>query len=247
MKLAPSLRALRVAPALPPPTGGNTRGPAKPVPRCSPHGSLSRLRERVGVRAGGGLQSGFSLIIVMMILVIVSIVGIVGAQVAMMGERGSRNDRDAQVATQAAETTISDAEYDILGAGAASSARAGAFSTGNQVAFIDGCGTTGTNVGLCLPTVIGKPAWLTVDLTSSSTATFGQFTGRIFAANVTSGPASVMPVKLPRYMIEAVPDTATFGNANITAQQKFVYRVTAIGFGPRDDIQTVVQMLYRKP
>ncbi|VWX59507.1 conserved hypothetical protein [Burkholderiales bacterium 8X] len=200
-------------------------------------------------RSVGGLQAsqrGFSLMIVLMILIIASIVGIVGAQVAIMGERGSRNDRDAQVATQAAETTLADAEFDILGAGTGTSARASAFATGNQMAFVAGCGNTGNSKGLCLPSAAGKPVWLDIDLSSTRTAEFGEFTGRSFAAN-TSGLTSVMPAQAPRYLIEAVPDTSTYGDARIGAAKRFVYRVTAIGYGPRTDIQTIVQMLYRKP
>lgn len=188
---------------------------------------------------------GFSLVIVLMILIIVSIVGVVGAQVAVMGERGSRNDRDAQVATQSAETALTDAEADIMGISAAVG-RGSVFAAGNQMAFIDGCGTSGTSQGLCLPTVVGKPVWLTVALDGANTVPFGQFTGNNFADNIATAKG-LMPAKTPRYVIEAVPDTSTYGDARIGAAQRFVYRVTSIGYGPREDIQTIVQMLYRKP
>jgi len=191
-------------------------------------------------------QSGFALIFVLMILLIVSIVGIGAAQISVLGERGARNDRDAQVAFQSAEAALADAEYDITGTSPQAALRSDAFTSGNQNLFLSSCGSTGASDGLCLPATSGKPVWLTVDLTGAKTVNFGQFTGQVFQAN-TGGVASVMPYQSPRYLIEVLPDSEVFGNRNINAQKRFVYRVTAIGFGPRADIQTITQMLYRKP
>lgn len=110
--------------------------------------------------------------------------------------------------------------------------------------FVEDCGSSGTSKGLCLPKYAGKPVWLAVDFTSSSSASaeFGDFTGRDFAA----GSAGISPRKKPRYVIEAIADKAEGSNAALGASQKYVYRVTAMGFGPREDIQTVSQMLFRK-
>ena len=58
-------------------------------------------------------QSGMSLIMVLLILVVVSLLGVGGAQIALMSERGARNDRDLQMAWQAAEAGLIDAENDI--------------------------------------------------------------------------------------------------------------------------------------
>ena len=60
-------------------------------------------------------NSGVTLIVVLLILVVVSILGVSGIQISMMGERGTRNDRDQQVAWQAAEAALVDAEFDIEG------------------------------------------------------------------------------------------------------------------------------------
>lgn len=66
---------------------------------------------------------GVSLIVVLLILVVVSILGVSGIQVAMMGERGTRNDRDQQIAWQAAEAALMDAEFDIEGLPASSTSK----------------------------------------------------------------------------------------------------------------------------
>ena len=193
-------------------------------------------------------QSGASLLMVMMILVIVSILGISGVQIAMMSEKGARNDRDTQIAWQSADEALLDAEIDIRADGATgtvTSDRQGQFTNENKTAFLDGCGdsSSGQSHGLCLPAIAGKPVWLTADFTSSSSPTteFGEFTHRAFDASATG----VRPSKKPRYMIEILDDPEAFGDISM-GKKKYVYRVTSMGFGPRDDIQTVMQMVFRK-
>ena len=193
-------------------------------------------------------ERGASLIMVMIILTIVSILGIAGIQISMMSERGARNDRDQQIAWQSAEAALMDAEIDMFGPGA-STRRASTFAPQtNLSAFIDGCGTSGNSVGLCTIISTGKPAWLTVpfNATDSTAATteFGAFTGRSFAA----GGIGIQPSKKPRYVIEAIPDQFGAGSTsrNLSSPEvKYLYRVTSMGFGPRDDIQAVLQMIYR--
>ncbi|HUD34358.1 MAG TPA: pilus assembly protein, partial [Variovorax sp.] len=128
----------------------------------------------------------------------------------------------------------------------------------DTTAFIAGCGTSVTDKtrGLCQLPLTGKPAWLTVDFTLDSTTNapttaFGTFTGRGFASVAAGGAATgVQPAKAPRYIIEPIPDilereAGVAGKANANKQPGFVYRVTAMGFGPRADIQAINQILYR--
>ena len=184
---------------------------------------------------------------VMMILVIVSLLGVSGAQIALMSERGARNDRDLQIAFQAAETALYDATNDMENVGMAT--RSTLFTPLNNLVFISGCGTTGTRKGLCLPAPTGdKPVWLTTDFTAtdSPTTEFGEFTGASFDA----GTAGVRPAAKPRYVIETISiQSKVIGSdrsKSSATSQITVYRVTAMRFGPRKDIQGVVQMLYRK-
>ena len=192
-------------------------------------------------------QHGASLIMVLLILVVVSVLGAGGAQIAIMSERGARNDRDQQVAWQAAEAALIDAEVEMYGTG--TSNRKVVFDSKSQVDFIGGCGTTSNALsvlpasnalGLCALNLSGKPAWLVADFTdaggSAMTVPLGLFTLRTFAA----GGVGIQPAKVPRYVFEMIPDPIG-DKSNPT----FLYRVTAMGFGPREDIQSVVQMVYR--
>ena len=194
------------------------------------------------MRSSSKLQQGASLMMVMIIMVVVSLLGVAGIHIASMAERGARNDRDLQLAWQSAEAALVDAEFDIYGP--VSSARRAVFgATPDLVQFRDGCGDSASATGLCSLVAAGKPAWLTVDFTEggvgAKTAEFGQFTSRAFSA----GGAGVKPASKPRYVVEPIRDP---GDRDLgSASPKFIYRVTAMGFGPRMDIQAVVQMLYR--
>ena len=188
-------------------------------------------------------QRGVSLIVVMLILIIVSVLGVGGAQIALMSERGARNDRDIQVAWQSAESALMDAEFDIHGPG---SSRQATFASANANAFVAGCGDDTTSRGLCTLAQTGKPAWLTVNFKDASanarSAAVGEFTGRSFASDDRATAIGAQPARRPRYIIEPIPDP---GNRDLSAPATFVYRVTAMGFGPREDIQAVSQIIYR--
>jgi type IV pilus assembly protein PilX len=209
------------------------------------HSSKSMLNsiQENAMTIGKLRQHGASLLMVMMILVIVSILGIGGMQIAIMSERGSRNDRDTQMAWQSAEAALQDAEFDMRGPG--TSTRQSSFSNSVKSEFVEGCGASnsGNSKGLCIPAISGKPVWLTTDFVSSTSPTteFGDFTGRVF----NTGTSGARPAKKPRYMIEILDDPETFSDLSL-GKKKYVYRVTAMGFGPRDDIQTVLQMVFRK-
>jgi type IV pilus assembly protein PilX len=189
-------------------------------------------------------QRGVSLIIVLIVLVIISLLGIAGIQMSTMSERSARNDRDQQIAWQSAEAALLDAELDIIDP---TSSRNLIFSEGEEVAFQSGCGASGNSKGLCALVSAGKPAWLTVDFTTTgagaATTEYGDFTGRSFSA----GTAGVQPARAPRYVIEPILDYNGGGESRNLSnpKPKYVYRVTAIGYGPRPDIQAVLQMSFR--
>ncbi|MFZ5486613.1 MAG: pilus assembly PilX family protein [Pseudomonadota bacterium] len=187
------------------------------------------------------------MIVVMIILLIVSILGVAGIQISMMAERGTRNDRDTQIAWQAAEAALIDAEFDIEGLPTTSThLRSSIFNSGSTdiSKFIDSCGNSGDSIGLCSLNASGKPAWLTVDFTDAGsnahTAAFGTYTDRAFPA----GSKGIQPAQAPRYVIEPIPDPAVARTQGPTGM-KYVYRVTSMGFGPRTDIQVALQMIYR--
>lgn len=204
-----------------------------------------------------------SLIMVLILLVIVSMLGVASFQISSMGERGARNDRDMQLAWQGAEAALNDAEVDLMGPNTAGTSRTAAILAGPSIPE-SGCATTGTWRGLCNASVTGstKPTWLTVDFTDTSasapTVALGTFTDRIFKQAGDANGIGIQPALAPRYVIEDVSiadalssgkmvgsSYASAGGAGTKASAGKVYRVTAVGFGPRSDIQAVVQAIYR--
>lgn len=181
----------------------------------------------------------------MIVLTVVSLLGIAGIQISSLGEKSARNDRDSQIAWQSAEAALLDAEFDIR---TPISTRSGIFAAENidTSVFEDGCGEAGDSKGLCAAREIGQPAWLTVDFNDDSaqsrTVPYGQFTNRTFAA----GAVGAQPSRAPRYVIELVEDTAAGGDCANSSKKCFAYRVTAMGFGLRPEIQAVVQGLVRR-
>ena len=183
---------------------------------------------------------------VMLVLIVVSVLGVGAAQIALMSERSARNDRDMQMAVQSADAALIDAEQDMYHPTATTpdtaSTRKALFDGQSIAGFTPGCGTaTADNTkGLCTLATTGKPAWLAVDFTDTAanapTTELGTFTGRAFSAG-----SGVQPAQKPRYVIELVPDP---GRPDLTKIQ-YAYRVTAMGFGPRTDIQAVSQMFYK--
>ena len=189
-------------------------------------------------------QEGFSLITVIILLVIVTIMGIAASQMVLLSERSTRFGRDQQIAFQAAEAALLDAEFDIRGPNPSTKSRVATFSPSSLLGFTAGCGT-GTQLGLCMPANPGeKPIWYTVDFTDRTATTartveFGPCTGR----TLSTGDVGIRPEFPPRYIIEVLPDPMT---GHDMGTPKAIYRVTAMGFGPRQETQAVLQMILRK-
>jgi type IV pilus assembly protein PilX len=183
-------------------------------------------------------QRGATLAIVMIILVVSSALGVAATHISLAAERAARNDRDSQVAWQAAEAALIDAEMDIFGPGP--SPRRDLFGSSPDLSmFMPGCGDSGNSLGLCATaSATGKPAWLSVDYEERG-ATLGQFTARTFQA----GGLGAQPAMVPRYVIEPLLDP---GDRDLSSPNpRFIYRISALGYGPRSDIQALIQMLYR--
>lgn len=193
-------------------------------------------------------QQGISLVASLLMLIAVLLLGLSAAQIALQGEKASRNDRDRQIAFQAAEAALMDAELDIEHSPDAARSRSAIFSPRKADGFTDGCGSGGTNtfLGLCSRAAEGLPAvWQTVDFldadpSSARSVPYGKFTGQIFQ----TGEGS-LPGKLPRYIIELMVYNKPGEAADLSGRSYF-YRITALGFGMRDTTQVVLQTFYRK-
>lgn len=185
-------------------------------------------------------QRGFSLITTLILLIVVTVLGLAASRIVLMSEKTSRFDRDTQIAFQAAEAALIDAELDIQGPNTSENKRMDLFDSKNKTTatFPVGCGSTGTQRGMCAPTADAKPVWYNVDFTDDSanarTVKFGEFTGRVYDV----GPTGIRPEIAPRYIIDYIDDLASPG--------KLLYRITAMGFGPRKETQVVLQVVFRK-
>lgn len=207
-------------------------------------------KSRAGVRrsASVGGQHGASLVIALLMLVAVVLLGVSAAQTALQGEKASRNDRDRQIAFQAAEAALMDAEMDIEHSPDAARTRSAIFSRRKAEGFVDGCGGGEANVflGLCTRAAEGAaPAWLAVDFNQTAPATarsvpYGKFTGQTFQAGQGS-----LPVRQPRYIIELMTYNKP-GESAAIGERTYFYRITAAGYGMRETTRVVLQTFYRK-
>lgn len=179
-------------------------------------------------------QHGASLVVSLLMLVAVAMLGLSAAQIALQEEKASRNEGERQVAMQAAEAALADAEVDIE-----NSARSYLFAPDRGEGFTADCDGRQSDLylGLCRQSAPeNPPVWQSIDLAGEQamprSVPYGRFTGRILQTG--AGP---LPARLPRYIIELVP-----GKSGASPS----YRITAIGFGTRTSTQVVRQSLYRK-
>lgn len=197
--------------------------------------------------AGPGRQQGISLIVCLVMLFATLMLGISAAGIVLQGEKAARNDRDRQIATEAAEAALADAEYDIERSPNPSRSRSHIFANDRADGFTDGCGSGIANeyLGLCSHAPEGAPpVWMNVDFFDGSaqakSVPYGHFTGQTFQTG-----AGTLPSKPPRYIIELLPYIRA--GEDVTGESRtYLYRITAIGFGTRDTTQVVLQAVYRK-
>lgn len=193
--------------------------------------------------------------VVLLILLVVIVLGVGGAQIALLSERTARYDRDYLIASQAAEAALMDAEFDIRGEvfndladetlGVLATVRSARFNQTDFGIFASGCSDQVPTRGLCLPNAdTVKPVWAQVNFldhgNSARSVEYGTFTGRTFDAG-----SGIRPAHSPRYVIELIDDRTPGANAAVGKVAK-MYRITALGFGPREDVQVVMQTVFRK-
>jgi type IV pilus assembly protein PilX len=201
------------------------------------------------MRAASHRQTGFSLIVVLLMLIVLTVLGVGAAQLSLVNELGARSDRDIEIAFQAAEAALVDAELDVLGPNPGPASRLCAFNPKEVASFVAGCGGPGETQGLCEASTAGAaPAWMTADLSPASRTSveYGKFTGQRYATG-----AGAIPAALPRYVIEVIASKGGWQadrleNASEESATN-LFRVTAIGFGVREETQVVLQTNLYKP
>lgn len=191
-------------------------------------------------------ETGASLIVALLMLVAVLSLGVSAAQIALQGEKAARNERDRQIALQAAEAALLDAELDIEASPDKERSRSALFAHDRTEGFADGCagGASNRYAGLCMRAEGGDPVWQKIDFLDQSTnarsVAYGRFTGQSFQTG-----AGALPARLPRYIIELMPYRRA-GEGATGDDLTYFYRITAIGFGAGESTQVVLQTFYRK-
>jgi type IV pilus assembly protein PilX len=167
-------------------------------------------------------QQGISLVIVLIFLTVLSLLGITMIQSSTLGARIARNEADRNVAFQAAEAALRDAENDLrfkLNSGAPCT---GAPCRAEKVTGTDF--TIACTGGLCDSRTATTAVWETAniwDAASTKSVEYGNYTG---AEDIP------MVAQQPRYIVEYFP----LGDSQVV-------RITAIGFGLNLSTRTMLQ------
>ncbi|WP_153109020.1 pilus assembly PilX family protein [Propionivibrio limicola] len=200
-------------------------------------------------------QSGFVLISAMLFLVVLTILVISLMRTSILEERMISNTRDWNVAFQAAESALRDAEREII---------AGIRING-ETGFVSGCSSSSDakGAGLCLPNLCTdtsasgdcSPIWEELEIKQNDTGWIsGANSGKSIAYGDITGASSLNVSgsqavgALPRYIIEVlkIPNAASLKTSQGQPEQKYVYRVTAVGFGKSTTTRVMLQGNYRQ-
>jgi Tfp pilus assembly protein PilX len=189
-------------------------------------------------------ERGAALLTALFVLLALTIIAMSAAQMAAGAEKSARIQRDRHLAFQAAEAGLLDAERDIEGGADPASPRAALFAGGSALGFAEGCGegAANSNLGLCAYVPLA-PGWQSAGLAGAAggaaTTPYGKFTGAVLPVG-----AGGLPARAPRYVIELMPSVSAGEDAGQRTGN--LYRITAIGFGARDNTHVVLQEFYRK-
>lgn len=163
-------------------------------------------------------QRGVALLVCLLMLILVMLLGVSAAQLSLQGEKAARGERDREVAFQAAEDALADAERDI--------------QAGGGVVVSPACGEA--------------PVWQRVDLSGAvdgaCTVAYGAATGAVMQTG-----QGFLPFKKPRYLIERAECHHPGEDASAAATPSYCYRVTVIGFGAKPATEVVLQSVFSKP
>jgi type IV pilus assembly protein PilX len=171
------------------------------------------------------IQSGIVLITGMIFMVILTLIVLAALRSGALEERMASNARNRQIALQAAEAVLRDAEV------ATFTVPAAPFDPFTPSTFSSTCAN-----GYCTKPAAGStPRWKTLDWSDSSTTT------RSFASNTSNISTGLVPNQ-PRYVIE-LATSPTYGGGGAICPT-IVYRITARGVG-QDSSEVFVQSLYR--
>lgn len=188
---------------------------------------MTRFEQRAPGHSG---QRGFSLITTLLFMVAALVLGVSVMGVNVMQERMLGNTKDRDLAFQAAEAALRDAEFDIV------------LNVNDASAFADAC-----TAGLCTaptqraavsPLPVHAQAGFSWAVADGRVRRYGQFTAQPALTGVASQPV---------YVIEKLGalgnDVGQGGNEELV-NPRHTYRVTARAFGARAETVVMLQSIY---
>lgn len=194
-------------------------------------------------------ERGFALVSSLMFLVVLTIFAVSSMGTNALEEKMLGFSRDRQIALQAADAALRDAErYMLLGA------------ISGATGFAAGCSS---GAGLYQVQTSGTPIWIALE--SDASCKDDAWIGKSSAINAANGKSfkygtltSAPEFKLdntrqvasqPRFVIEVITIASTgSGSRKIgfgATSTKYVYRVSAVGFGQRLSTRVLLQAVYR--
>ncbi len=181
--------------------------------------------------------SGFTLIAILVLIVVLAFLSLAAVSTSIVQERMAGNARDRNVALQAAEAALRDAEADIEA------------NLSKDSGFSSACTT-----GLCVPpsmTASGAqsaPKWASIDW-----ATMARGYGSVTGAAALKGPNNDPLATQPRYFIELLPGlppsaggSVCMGCNTVANERARAYRITVRASGVRDSTVVMLQSVFVK-
>ncbi|CAG2127553.1 PilX N-terminal domain-containing pilus assembly protein [Cupriavidus plantarum] len=172
---------------------------------------------------------------VLLFLVILTLAGVAASISSRSSELMARNARDENIALQAAESALRDARNDIM------KKRLLKGLTGAS----DTCDTPGYK-GYCTEPSSGQPRWQQYIEDPARSVELGEIT-ELTAAQKMPTTATVQSNgvwRQPRYIIEPTSDLNSGDDIKFN-NIKYVFRVTAIGYGANPTTRVIVQEVVR--
>ncbi|MCC5885421.1 MAG: hypothetical protein JJT88_03185 [Gammaproteobacteria bacterium] len=170
-------------------------------------------------------QQGVALFLALVVLLIITVLGVSGLQTTTLEERMAANSRDRDLAFQAAEAALLDAERFL------NSAVIGDFNNANGRYAIN---------------APNRPIWHG----NGQQAGNGVFT---YSVNRPGGGAQAAPIpgvaRQPEFFVEQYPVIAAAGGsleAGVAAEGLAFFRATARGFGGRENTQVILQIGFQR-
>ena len=193
-------------------------------------------------------QKGSSLLMVMLLLMLSGSMGLLAMKMSKLDEIAGRNTRDTVTAMQSAEAALKDARNDLLSEKEfKGKIRFFNGATGSR----DNCPSAEDNFKGFYSKEDGTPGdfWKEHLKNSACSLTFGEVTERdddSMFDQVVAGAVKPNALRAqPRYILESIIDDEDFSLTN--NRVKYLYRISAIGFGRLAGTEVILQEVVRIP